>query len=106
VHYVFLIHRDERAEGRSQQAAELIAAIGHGARLLGKHPLHAGHAATTVRGTGSGLVVTDGPFAETGAPLSQLWIAELRDLDDALVVAKTIARSSAGVEIRPVRQAE
>ncbi len=100
--YVFLIHQDERAEDGSQRAAELIAAVGPGARLLGDHRLRASHAATTVRGAGNGLVVADGPFADA-EPLSRLCLAELRNLDDALLIAKAIARSSAAVEIRPVR---
>jgi hypothetical protein len=100
VQYAFLIHADE---GRSPQAAEILAAIGRGARLLGDHRLRATDAATTVRSTGSGLLVTDGPFADGGESLSRLCIAELRDLDDALLGAKAFARSSAAVEIRPVR---
>lgn len=100
--YVYLIYQDEDTQSRSEPAAEQITALGHGACVLGDHRLRASHAATTVRTTSGGLVVADGPFTPMCERLSQLWVVEMRDLDDALLAAKGLARSCVGVDIRPI----
>ncbi len=58
------------------------------------------HAATTVQNTPRGMVVSDGRFADAEG-LGRVCVTELRDLDDALRVAKQLARTSVAVEIRP-----
>ncbi len=61
------------------------------------------HAATTVRSTARGVVVSDGQYAEHAEAVGRVCVAELRDLDDALRVAKRLVRESGAVEIRPAR---
>ena len=61
------------------------------------------HAATTVRSTPRGVVVSDGQFAEHAEAVGRVCVAELRDLDDALRVAKQLVQESVAVEIRPAR---
>jgi len=102
VRYAYLIYQDEDTESRSELAAEQITAMGYGACVLGDHRLRASHAATTVRSTRGGLVVADGPFTPMCDQLSRLFVVEMRDLDDALLAAKGLARSCVGVEIRPI----
>jgi hypothetical protein len=63
------------------------------------------HAATTVRSTPRGVVVSDGQFDEHTEAVSRVCVAELRDLDDALRVAKRLVRDCVAVEIRPARPA-
>jgi hypothetical protein len=63
------------------------------------------HAATTVRSTPRGVVVSDGQFAEHAEAVDRVCVAELRDLDDALRVAKRLVQDSVAVEIRPARPA-
>jgi hypothetical protein len=63
------------------------------------------HAATTVRSTPRGVVVSDGQFAEHTEAVGRVCVAELRDLDEALRVAKRLVRDSVAVEIRPARSA-
>ncbi|MCX5045745.1 YciI family protein [Aldersonia sp. NBC_00410] len=43
--------------------------------------------ATTVDGTGSDVIVTDGPFVETKECLGGFWVVEAPDLDAALKIA-------------------
>ena len=58
--------------------------------------------ATTVDGTGTSVVVTDGPFAETKEHLGGFWIVELPDLDAALKLAGEASKACAlPLEVRP-----
>ena len=59
-------------------------------------------AATTVDGTKSEPVVTDGPFAESKEYLGGFWVIEAADLDAALTWAKEGSAACQGkVEVRP-----
>jgi hypothetical protein len=58
--------------------------------------------ATVVDGTGSEVVMTDGPFAETKEHLGGFWIVEVPDLDAALALAAKGSKACQGkVEVRP-----
>lgn len=58
--------------------------------------------ATTVDGTGTSVVVTDGPFLEAKEHLGGFWILELPDLDAALKLAGEASKACAWpVEVRP-----
>jgi len=58
--------------------------------------------ATTVDGTKSEPIVTDGPFAESKEHLGGFWIIEVPDLDAALKWAAEGSAACAGkVEVRP-----
>jgi hypothetical protein len=59
-------------------------------------------AATTVDGTQSEPIVTDGPFAESKEYLGGFWVIEAPDLDAALTWAKEGSAACQGkVEVRP-----
>jgi hypothetical protein len=59
-------------------------------------------AATTVDGTKSEPIVTDGPFAESKEYLGGFWVIEASDLDAALAWAKEGSAACQGkVEVRP-----
>jgi hypothetical protein len=59
-------------------------------------------AATSLRGEGAGLLVTDGPFAETKEILGGLAVLECADLDEALAWARRCPLVRVGtVEVRP-----
>ena len=66
------------------------------------HWLRAGAAATTVRWTPNGVTLTDETFREGPTQLRRLCIVQAADLDGALRSATPLARSCAGVEIRPL----
>lgn len=59
-------------------------------------------ATTAVDNTGSGLIVTDGPFVETKEYIGGFWVIEAPDLDAALKWAAEGSKACAGrVEVRP-----
>jgi hypothetical protein len=60
--------------------------------------------ATTVRGSASRPVLTDGPFAETKEQLGGFHIVECRDLDAAIAIARRIPTLPVGgrIEVRPL----
>src|SRR5262245_22047768 len=58
---------------------------------------------TKVRKRDGGLVVADGPFAETREQIAGFYILECRDLDEALeFAARNPAAEFGTVEVRPV----
>ncbi len=72
-------------------------------RILADHRLRAGHAATTVLRTASGVLVVDGTSSPSAERLTRVCVVEAAHLDDALASAKAIALEARAVEIRPVR---
>ena len=64
--------------------------------------LHPADTATVVRAGDSGVITTDGPFAETKEQLGGFWVIRATDLDAALEVAGRASRAcGAPVEVRP-----
>lgn len=60
--------------------------------------------ATTLRRRGGGLLLTDGPFAETKEQLAGLVLIDAEHLDAALdIAAKSPAARVGCVEVRPTR---
>jgi hypothetical protein len=61
-------------------------------------------AATTLRKTDPPMVI-DGPFAETKEQLLGFYVLDLKDLDEALDVARQLSEANPGgaYEIRPLR---
>jgi hypothetical protein len=58
--------------------------------------------ATTVRVTGEGRTVHDGPFAETREQLGGFYLVEANDLDGAIAWARKLPVAGNGsIEIRP-----
>jgi hypothetical protein len=61
-------------------------------------------AATTLRKSQDPPLVIDGPFAETKEQLLGLYLIDADDLEDALAVARELAKANPGgaYEIRPI----
>ncbi|MET0999776.1 MAG: YciI family protein [Marmoricola sp.] len=58
--------------------------------------------ATVVDATGTDVLVTDGPYAETKEQLGGFWVVEAADLEAALTIAKKGSAACRGaVEVRP-----
>ena len=71
--------------------------------LLGRERLRQASSSTTVRVRDAGLVVADGPFAETKEQIAGFYVIECSDLDEAVeVAAKVPAARYGSVEVRPV----
>jgi hypothetical protein len=59
-------------------------------------------ASTTVRVRNGGLVIADGPFAETKEQVAGFYVVDCRDLDEAIEVAALIPAARFGtIEVRP-----
>jgi len=61
--------------------------------------------ATTLRHRSGGVMVTDGPFAETKEQLAGFILIEAANLDDAIRIAARVPTARFGsVEVRPTRE--
>lgn len=107
--YMLLIYGNEQVwdeAGReacyveSTHLAHELAAAG---KLLGVNPLHPVSSGTSVRGRDGKRFVTDGPFAETREQLGGYFLVDVKDLDEAIEIAKRVPGGRLGtVEIRPI----
>jgi hypothetical protein len=71
--------------------------------LVARERLRPTTLATTVRVRDAGLVVADGPFAETKEQIAGFYIIDCKDLDEAIEVASRIPAAQFGtIEVRPV----
>lgn len=110
--YLLLIYESEnRAEPPSED--ELMRWFDYTDRLKASGRYLAGEAlqptttATTVRGNGTKVLSTDGPFAETREQLGGFYMVDCRDLDEAMEWASGMPHIHRGsVEIRPVMEFE
>ena len=60
---------------------------------------------TTVRKPNGAAVVTDGPFPETKEVIGGYFVAECKDLDQAIELAQRVPVATTGsVEIRPIAE--
>jgi hypothetical protein len=108
--YALLICNDEKAvlspEGRQERSAAFTAfqdEMQARGVLLGGERLRPTSSSTTVRVRDSGVVIADGPFAETKEQIAGFYLVECRDLDDAIEVASKIPGAQYGtIEVRPV----
>jgi hypothetical protein len=71
--------------------------------LVSRERLRPTSLSTTVRIRDEGLVVADGPFAETKEQIAGFYIIECEDLDEAIEIASRNPGARYGtIEVRPV----
>jgi hypothetical protein len=71
--------------------------------LISRERLRPTSLSTTVRVRDEGLVVADGPFAETKEQIAGFYIVDCADLDEAIEIASRNPGARYGtVEVRPV----
>ena len=71
--------------------------------LVARERLRPTSLSTTVRVREAGLVVADGPFAETKEQIAGFYIVECEDLDEAIEIASRNPGVRHGtIEVRPV----
>jgi hypothetical protein len=71
--------------------------------LISRERLRPTSLATTVRVRDEGLVVADGPFAETKEQIAGFYVVDCADLDEAIEIASRNPGARYGtVEVRPV----
>jgi hypothetical protein len=105
--YLMMICTDEKAPGDEGAMMAEYAAFGEemGQRgvLQGGERLYPTADATTVRVRDGEVLTTDGPFAETKEQLGGYYVAECKDLDEAIGVAAKIPGARLGsIEVRPI----
>lgn len=110
--YVVLIPGNESGweSATEQQRAEEYAKHGEFARLLaerghtinGGNELAASGTAKVVRNGADGVVVTDGPYAETVEQLTGYYLVDTDDLDDLLQVVGVLAGAEGAIEVRGI----
>lgn len=83
---------------RHGEFARLLAERGH--TITGGAELTHSRGARVVRRTGSGVAVTDGPYAETVEQLTGFYVVDTDDLDDLLEVCGLLADGDGVVEVR------
>jgi hypothetical protein len=70
-------------------------------KITGGEELKGTNAATTVRRRGGKITVTDGPFSESKESIGGYALVDVKDLDEAIAMARTWPTLSA-IEIRPL----
>jgi hypothetical protein len=74
---------------------------GKAGRIAGGAELRGPNTATTVRHKNGKVTITDGPFIEAKEVIGGFAVVEVKDLDEALAMAKSWPGGST-VEVRPV----
>ena len=109
--YVVLLPGNESVWEESSEAhkSEMYAKHGEFARLLAER----GHTVTggnelahsrdgkVVRNGSGGVIVTDGPYAESVEQLTGYYLVDTDDLDDLLQVVGVLAGDGGAIEVRP-----
>jgi hypothetical protein len=107
--YMLLVYADENAwsDDERQRCYEESTQLTHDLATRGQYvsagPLMPVAMATSVRVRDGKRLVTDGPFAETREQLGGYFMVDVKDLDEALVIAGRIPGAKKGtIEVRPV----
>lgn len=77
----------------------------HGSKMRGGHQLQPDRTATTVRFDNGKPVIVDGPFIEGKETIGGYAEIEVKDLDEALAIAKEWP-TGGPVEVRPIIERE
>jgi hypothetical protein len=110
VRYAMLVCIDENAELSSDQLEQQYAEFmgfsdemeARGV-LVSRERLRPTSSSTTVRVREEGLVIADGPFAETKEQIAGFYIIDCEDLDEAIAIASRNPGARYGtIEVRPV----
>ena len=109
MHYLCLVFRQESdtsERGTEAESRALVEALVESGYDIAAFPLAPSGEATTLRRTGDGLVLTDGPVTMGSARLQTIYVLKARDLNDAVRLAAWLPEaSSAEIEIRPILEA-
>lgn len=107
--YMLLIYSDEDGwdvESRKAcmiESMEICRQLDEQGKFVAASPLHLVSAAKSVRVRQGKPLVTDGPFAETTEQLGGFYIVDVKDIDEAISIAKLLPPAKRGtVEVRPI----
>jgi hypothetical protein len=109
-HYLLALYRDYAVPIPPERTREVWADVGTlidkmkdaGAFVFKSGLEGSAESATVVRPSGTGLLITDGPYTETKEHLAGFWIVRAADLDEALEWARLAALAEQRpIEVRP-----
>jgi hypothetical protein len=111
--YALLVCGDESqvvSERQQQERQEAFmafqAAMKARGNLVSLHRLRPTSSATTVKVREGGLVIANGPFAETKEQIAGFYVVECDDLDEAIELAAQKPAAEFGtIEVRPLWEA-
>lgn len=106
MHYLCLVYCQDdnvREWNTSAESCAVAEALAEGGYDIAAYPLAAASEATSLRRTGDGLVLADGPITSGSARLQSVYVLGARDLNDAVRLAARLPEAStAEIEIRPI----
>jgi hypothetical protein len=108
MHYLCLVFRQESDTSERDAQVEtraLVDALVNSGYDITAFPLAPPREATTLKRTGDGLVLTDGPVTGGSAQLQSVYVLKARDLNDAVRLAAWLPEASnSEIEIRPIAE--
>jgi hypothetical protein len=107
MHYLCLVYRkaDDDSERDSQaEAHALVEALVESGYDISVYTLAPPDEASSLRRTGDGIVLEEGPVTTGSARLQSVYVLRARDLNDAVRLAAWLPEASeAEIEIRPIK---
>ncbi len=92
--------QEQRNEAYAQHEKFSKALVERGHVITGGAELRHSRETRTLRHDGDGIVVTDGPYAETVEQLTGFYLVQTDDLDDLTEVAQMLMGTEGAIEIR------
>lgn len=108
MHYLCLVYRKAADESERDSQAEthaLVEALSESGYDISAYTLSPPQEASSLRRTGDGIVLTEGPVTEGSARLQSVYVLKARDLNDAVRLAAWLPEASdSEIEIRPIKE--
>ena len=102
-----IFHAMPRAEWEAlrEETLTYVASLQASGHLLLTNALQSARTAMTVQVRNTGVIVSDGPFAETKEQLGGFFLIEARDMDEAITIAAKWPGARYGeIEVRPIEE--
>lgn len=107
MHYLCLVYRKaaDKTERNSQAETDaLVEALSESGYDISAYILSPPNEASSLRRTGDGIVLTEGPVTEASARLQSVYVLGARDLNDAIRLAAWLPEAAdSEIEIRPIK---
>lgn len=107
MHYLCLVYRKAADETKRDAQAEthaLVEALSESGYDISAYSLSPPNEASSLRRTGDGIVLTEGPVTEGSARLQSVYVLGARDLNDAIRLATWLPEATdSEIEIRPIK---
>lgn len=107
MHYLCLVYRkadDESERDAQAEAHAMVEALVESGYDISLYTLAPPGEASSLRRTGGGVVLAEGPVTTGSARLQSVYVLRARDLNDAIRLAAWLPEASeAEIEIRPIK---